>query len=218
MQQYLRPTFFFDYHSENIANFAADSCAANGSPIDKAIALYYAVRDLIKYDPYDVPYSRAALKASTVLDKRSGYCVAKAVLLAAVGRAQGIPSRLGFADVVNHLSSTRLRAKMNTDLFTYHGYTEFYLDNKWVKATPAFNLSLCRKFSVKPLEFDGRKDSIFHEFDATGQKHMEYVKDHGTFADLPFERMFFAYRSTYPDFDKNFGTGRAGDFEQEARQ
>ncbi|MGW8195560.1 MAG: transglutaminase-like domain-containing protein [Desulforhopalus sp.] len=218
MQQYLRPTYFLDYLSENVADFAADSCDPGSSPVEKAVALYYAVRDLIKYDPYDLQYSRATLKASSVLDKGSGFCVAKAVLLAAVGRAQGIPSRLGFADVVNHLSSQKLRAKMNTDLFTYHGYTEFFLDGRWVKATPAFNLSLCTKFSVKPLEFDGREDSIFHEFDATGRQHMVYVRDHGTFADLPFEKMFRAYRATYPDFDKNFGTDQPGDFEQEPRQ
>lgn len=215
MQQYLRSTFYLDFESENVADFAADTCAGCRTPVEKAVALYYAVRDLIQYDPYDLQYSRVAMKASTVLGKRSGYCVAKAVLLAAVGRAQGIPCRLGFADVVNHLSTPKLRAKMKTDLFTYHGYTELYLKGKWIKATPAFNLSLCSRFGVRPLEFGGTEDSVFHEFDSEGRKHMEYVHDHGNFADLPFERMFSAYRATYPDFNRNFGNGETSDFEQE---
>lgn len=215
MQQYLKPTFFLDYNSENVAEFARATCAGRKTPVEKAIALYYRVRDHIKYDPYDLQYSRNAMKASTVLLKGSGYCVAKAILLAAAGRSQGIPCRLGFADVVNHLSSPKLRQKMQSDLFVYHGYTELYLNNHWLKATPAFNLSLCTRFQVKPLEFDGTQDSIFHEFDSKGRKHMEYVKDRGTFDDLPFERLFSGYQKTYPDFLENFGTGKTSDFEEE---
>jgi transglutaminase-like putative cysteine protease len=186
--------------------------------MDKAIALYYAVRDRIRYDPYDLRYSEAAMQASAVLKKQSGYCVAKAVLLAAVGRQQGIPCRLGFADVTNHLSTARLRTMMGTDLFVYHGYTEMYLANQWVKATPAFNLELCTKFGVLPLEFDGSRDSIFHPYDARGQKHMEYVRDHGHFADLPFARIFAAYGKTYPRFFEHFGGGGNGDFAAEAAE
>lgn len=215
MKSYLQPTFFLDYDSDNVAKFAADACRQSRTSIEKAIALYYAVRDEIKYDPYDLRYSRSAMKASTVLQKKSGYCVAKAVLLAAAGRSQNIPCRLGFADVVNHISSPKLRQKMKTDLFIYHGFAELFLDNKWVKATPAFNISLCNRFGVKPLEFDGTADAIFHEFDATGRKHMEYVRDRGTFDDLPFELLFNAYRKTYPNFLENFGTGRDEDFEKE---
>jgi len=155
------------------------------------------------------------MKASSVLTKQSGYCVAKAVLLAAVGRHQGIPCRLGFADVTNHLSTARLREMMGTDLFVYHGYTEMYLQGKWVKATPAFNLALCTRFGVVPLEFDGIHDSVFHPYDVSGQKHMEYVKDHGHFADLPFARIFEAYGKTYPRFFDNFG-GHVGDFAEDA--
>lgn len=216
MQLYLQPTFFLDYDTDNVRDFAAKACRGSRTPVEKAIALYYAVRDEIKYDPYDLRYSRSAMKASTVLRKGSGYCVAKAILLAAAGRSQKIPCRLGFADVVNHLSSPKLQQKMKTDLFIYHGYTELFLDDKWVKATPAFNLSLCNRFEVKPLEFDGTEDAIFHEFDSAGRKHMEYVCDRGTFADLPFELLFSAYQKTYPNFLENFGTGRDRNFEKEA--
>lgn len=216
--QYLHPTFFLDYDNIEVTSFAEKVCSTAVTPTDKAIALYYAVRDQIKYDPYDLRYSKTAMKASTVLKNQSGYCVAKAVLLAAAGRQQGIPCRLGFADVTNHLSTARLRKMMGTDLFIYHGYTELYLNERWLKATPAFNLSLCTRFNVLPLEFDGTFDSIFHEFDALGHQHMEYVRDHGHFADLPFEMIFSAYGATYPRFFEQFGGSRQHDFEKEAEQ
>ncbi len=216
LQLYLQPTFFLDYDTQEVADFAIAVCAGHTTPAAKATALYYAVRDRIKYDPYDLQYSRSAMRASSILRKKSGYCVAKAVLLAAVGRQQQIPCRLGFADVTNHLSTARLREMMGTDLFIYHGYTEMYLNHNWVKATPAFNLSLCTRFNVQPLEFDGTEDSIFHESNTLGQKHMEYVRDHGHFADLPFEKIFAAYGKTYPNFFEHFGGKKTHNFSAEA--
>ncbi len=216
--QYLQPTFFLDFDNALVASFAESLCDSEMTATEKAIALYYAVRDQIKYDPYDLRYSQSAMQASAVLKKQSGYCVAKAVLLAAVGRQQGIPCRLGFADVTNHLSTARLRAMMGTDLFIYHGYTEMYLNDAWVKATPAFNVSLCSRFGVVPLEFDGTRDSIFHAHDVHGHRHMEYVRDHGHFADLPFERIFTAYGSIYPRFFEHFGGEQTHDFATEAEQ
>lgn len=214
---YLQPTFFLDSDTEIITTFTEQHCSAEMSLKEKAVKLYYAVRDSIRYDPFDLRYDRQAMKASSVLQKQSGYCVSKAVVLAAAARRQAIPSRLGFADVTNHLSTPKLRSKMGTDLFVYHGYTEMYIDGKWVKATPAFNLTLCTRFNVKPLDFTGTEDSIFHEYDTLGKKHMEYVKDHGHFADLPFERIFSAYNRTYPSFFENF-SGSDSDFEMEAAQ
>ncbi len=214
---YLRPTFFIDFDRPAVRKFAERVCGGrkNDSLKEKAVRLYYAVRDKIRYDPYDISYSPEALRASTIIGKGAGYCVAKAVVLAAVGRQQGIPSRLGFADVRNHLSTSRLREAMGTDLFFYHGYTEFFLEGRWVKATPAFNLSLCRRFQVKPLAFDGEHDSIFHEYNEEGRRHMQYITDHGGYADLPFDEMFAAYRHHYPAMFANL-TGIPGDFQAEA--
>ena len=205
---YLKPTYFIDSDNETIIELAESACRECSTEISKATALYYKIRDSIRYDPYDLEYSREAMRASSIVLKQSGYCVAKAVVLAAVARQQGIPSRLGFADVTNHLSTPKLRKLMGTNLFIYHGYTEMFLAGRWVKATPAFNLELCDRFKVKPLDFDGTTDSIFHEYDALGQKHMEYVHDHGTFEDLPFERIFTAYGRVYPNFFENFGSSK----------
>ncbi len=213
---YLQPTKFINSNSERIREYALKSCGRDGTDFDKAIKIYYAVRDDIRYDPYGIDLTETGIKASSVLKRGSGYCVAKAVLLTAVLRSQNIPSRLGFADVKNHLVTKNLKELMGTDVFTYHGYTEIYLKGKWVKATPAFNLSLCERFKVKPLEFDGINDSIFHPLDNAGNKHMEYLVDHGHFADLPVERLRQSYLEHYPFLADRLNKPVKGDFEKEA--
>lgn len=165
-----------------------------------AVALYYAVRDDVRYNPFLDFSASAAFRASEVLALKEGFCVGKAALLAACARVIGIPARIGLADVKNHLTTPRLREKMGTDLFVYHGYAELLLEGAWVKATPAFNQALCDRFRVKPLEWDGREDSVFHEFDQDHRRHMEYLRDHGSFADVPVEVIRAAFREVYPDF------------------
>jgi transglutaminase-like putative cysteine protease len=214
--RFLQHTYFLDYDHGDVRDFAAAVCEGKTGQREKAVALYYAVRDSIRYNPFVVEYKRSAARASAVLQKKTAYCVSKAVLLAAVCRGQGIPARLGFADVTNHLSTPKLKAMMGTNIFIYHGFTELFLGDRWVKATPAFNLSLCTRFRVRPLDFDGTRDSIFHEFDSQGLRHMEYIRFHGSFDDLPFERIFAAYAKMYPNFFKNFGSRSGLDFGREA--
>lgn len=212
----LAPTYFLDSDSPLVIEYAVSAVGSAISDIEKAVALYYAVRDQVRYNPYALVLDRAAYCASSVLRAREGFCVQKATLLAAAARAVGIPSRLGFADVRNHLSTEKLRKALSTDVFAFHGYTELFLEGKWVKATPAFNRTLCERFNTAPLEFDGRHDSIFQPLDLSGNRYMEYLRFHGEFADLPFETMMNVFREVYPHF---FAVGVElpnGDFEKEA--
>ena len=198
MNQYLKPGKFIDSAHPAVRAFAAEH-ARGAEARDKAVALYYAVRDRIRYNPFQNFTQDDAYRGSTCLERRMGWCVSKAALLAASARAVEIPARVAFADVKNHLTTPELTAKMGTDLFVFHGYTELYLDGKWVKATPAFNLSLCTKFRVKPLEFDGHADSIFHPFDQDN-RHMEYVRERGAFADVPVPDIQRVFSETYPHY------------------
>lgn len=184
-----------------------------GSPTQRAVALYLAVRDGIRYDPYRIDLSPPGMRASTTLLAGHGWCVPKAVLLAAVARAAGIPARLGFADVKNHLSTEKLTRTMGSDLFVWHGYTELWLDGAWRKATPAFNLSLCEKFGLLPLDFDGEHDSIYHPYDKAGRRHMEYVHQRGSFDDLPLADITRSFAEVYPAMAS---TAQEGDFELDA--
>jgi transglutaminase-like putative cysteine protease len=199
MNQYLQPGSFVDSAHPAVRKFAAEH-ARGANDREKAVALYYAVRDRIRYNPFQNFTQDDAYRGSTCLERRVGWCVSKAALLAAAARAIEIPARVAFADVKNHLTTPELTAKMGTDLFVFHGYTEFHLDGKWVKATPAFNLSLCTKFRVKPLEFDGRSDSIFHPFDQDERRHMEYVRERGAFADVPVQEIKRVFNETYPQY------------------
>ncbi len=198
MQQYLRPSETIDYEHPRVQEFVSKTIEGLQSDIDKAKALYLRVRDYVLYDPYVASFDPEVFKASYTLKTRRNYCIPKAVLLAAVARAAGIPARLGFADVKNHLASEKLLEILRTDVFAFHGYTELYLSNKWVKATPAFNRHLCKVFRVKPLEFDGLNDSVFHEFSTDGHKHMQYLHDHGHFAEVPFQLLDETMRKFYP--------------------
>jgi transglutaminase-like putative cysteine protease len=163
------------------------------------------VRDKIRYNPFLDFADPDVFRASAVLEAGQGFCVGKASLLAACARAAGIEARVGFADVKNHLTTPRLAETMGSDLFVYHGYTEMRIDGNWVKATPAFNLALCTRFRVKPLEFDGREDSIFHPFDEDDRRHMEYLRDRGVYADVPVDEIQQAFREAYPRF---YGLGK----------
>ncbi|RJP75213.1 MAG: transglutaminase family protein [Desulfobacteraceae bacterium] len=213
---YLQPTYYIDSDHPEIVAFAGEKCIKSRGEKEQAISLFYAVRDGVRYDPYSIEMNPISFKASETLKRKKGYCVAKAILLASLARVMGIPSRLCFADVRNHLTTERLKEMMKTDIFVFHGYTELYLDGRWIKATPTFNNDLCIKFGVSPLEFDGKTDCMLHEFDEKGHKHMEYLKDHGQFADLPVEKMLISMRDAYPIFFQDSIRKIYGDFEKEA--
>ncbi|WP_295679559.1 transglutaminase family protein [uncultured Nevskia sp.] len=194
----LAATDFIDADHPMIRAFAAEVIGDLTDPREQAVALYYAVRDRLRYDPYTVDLSDHALKASTTLAAGRGWCQPKATLLAAACRAVGVPARVGFADVKNHLSTERLRQVMQTDTYYWHGYAAILLDSRWVKATPAFNIELCQKFQLQPLEFDGREDSIYHPFDLSGNRHMEYVNLRGDFDDVPITAIREDFARYYP--------------------
>jgi transglutaminase-like putative cysteine protease len=193
----LGPTEFIDSDSEVPREFTER--VANGAKDEHEVVarLFAAVRDGIRYDPYNVSGDPNDYRASNVLRSPTGYCVQKSVALTAAARAAGIPSRLGFADVKNHLQSKKLRERMGTDLFVWHGYSTFFVGGRWTKASCAFNRELCERFGVAPLDFDGREDALLHPFTADGSKYMEYVHDRGTYSDLPLDTMLASLRETY---------------------
>jgi len=190
------PTTFVDSDHPDVVAFARDKA---GGAIGAAAAtrLFYAVRDGIRYDPYAVSNDPADYRASSIVHRTAAFCTPKAILLAASARASGIPARLGFADVRNHLQSEKLRERMGTDLFVFHGYAELWLQGRWLKVTPAFNAALCERFGVAPLDFDGTNDAIFQAFAADGRRYMEYVRDRGSYEDLPLDEMLATLRDAY---------------------
>jgi transglutaminase-like putative cysteine protease len=195
---FLRPSTFIDSSDEGIKAFANTARAAARGDKARAIALYGAVRDGVTYDPYLDYSDENVFRASAVLSAGRGFCVGKSALLAACARASGIPARVGFADVRNHLTSKRLRALTGGDTFYWHSYTELMIDGAWVKCTPAFDRVLCERAGIAPLEFDGVTDSLFHPFDPAGRRHMEYLNDRGAYEDVPVTAILTDFKRFYP--------------------
>jgi transglutaminase-like putative cysteine protease len=198
MNKDLAATAYIDSDNERIIAFARSTVTGITDKKRQAIELYYAVRDGFPYNPYRLSFDKNQYKASFVIEAGEGFCIQKAILLAAAARAIGIPARLGFGNVRNHLATKKLLELMKTDLFVFHGYTVLNIDGIWVKATPAFDKKLCDKFRIHPLEFDGTSDSVFQPYDLGGARHMEYVHDYGIFADFPYEMMIEELKIHYP--------------------
>jgi transglutaminase-like putative cysteine protease len=198
LDQYLIPGEFIDSGNPDIHAFALRATAGAADPFSRALKLYYAVRDEIVYDPYYAGESPSYFRASDCLRAKRGFCIPKSALLAAAARSLGIPTRLGFADVRNHLSTKKLIEFLGSDLFRWHSFTELHLDGRWVKATPAFNIALCRRLGVLPLEFDGRNDSLFQEYDHAGRRYMEYVNQRGIYPDVPYAEIVAELKIAYP--------------------
>lgn len=199
MKEYLEPNAFFDYDDPKVSELTQAIIAeVEDDPVKQAAALYLYVRDKYSYNPYQFRLTPEQLKASSCVDQKESYCIPKAVLLGAMCRSIGIPARLGLVDVKNHISSKKLLELLKTDVFVMHGYVDLYLNDKWVKATPAFDANLCRFMGIATMEFDGTEDSVFSEYNLDGDKHMEYLKQHGTFADVPVQLIYEAVRDTYP--------------------
>jgi transglutaminase-like putative cysteine protease len=193
----LAPTPIVDSDHKTVRDYAFQTIDGSREPVDRAVRLYLAVRDNILYDPYSPFYLAEHYRASYVLKRGRSFCVPKASLLCALGRASGIPSRVGFADVRNHLATKQLLDFIGSNLFVYHGFVEFYLEGRWVKATPAFNSSLCRRHKVPPLEFNGREDSLFQAYNLENKKFMEYVNFCGIYADVPVDQIVDAWKRAY---------------------
>src|SRR3990172_3866689 len=197
--EYLASTRFLDCESAPLRRFANATTAGTESDVDRAVKLFYAVRDGWRYDPFSVRLAPEEYVATNVLAAGRGYCITKAILLVAAARAAGIPAAIGLSDVVNHLTTEKLKARMGGKThFIDHAYAALRVDGLWVKAVAAFNIELCRRFGVRPTEFDGRADALYQEYDAHDRRHMEYVKHHGMWSDFPYAKVDADFRAFYP--------------------
>lgn len=197
---FLTPNRHVDSDHPELVAFA-ERIAGDRPPREAAVALYEEVRERLRYNPWRVKFTEDAYRASEVLLRdpaEGGHCIDKALLLAAAARAIGVPSRMRYANVRNHVGTVKLVEALGTDLMVFHGYCELHLGGRWVAATPAFNRALCEHLGVAVLEFDGVHDSIFQENDGSGGRFMEYVTDHGAHAGVPFDLMISQWEEHYP--------------------
>jgi hypothetical protein len=198
MQEYLKSTDFLDSDSDSVREFAEKYTVSETSDLEKAVALYYAVRDGFSYNPYILDLRLESMRASSLLKRKDGNCVEKSIILAASARAVGIASRLSFYIVTNHIATERIERILGTRNLVFHGAAEMFLEGKWVKATPAFNRQLCDFLKVQPLEFNGLEDSMFQQYDDAGRVYMEYLHEYGAYSDMPYDQMLSEFVAHYP--------------------
>jgi transglutaminase-like putative cysteine protease len=197
----LGATEFLDYESPVVREFVNKTLPGNSGSLtdtEKAHALYYAVRDGIHYEIYGADVSRGGMRASAIIQHGMGFCVHKSLVYAAVLRSVGIPSRMFYGDVCNHLTSPQMKKLIGGNVFTFHSLTTVFLNDNWVKATPVFNKMLCKLYKIKPLEFDGLTDSMYHPYDDEGRRHMEFLRTHGEFDDFPYDLVINGIRAAHP--------------------
>jgi len=205
MEKYLRAAPAIDCDHEAIIEKAAQLTNGRDDVIGKAKSLFYFVRDEIRYNIYVLKDDFKEYKASATLARGEGFCIQKAIVLAALARAAGIPSRLRFAIIRNPLASEKVKKLMRGDLFVSHGYDELFINGRWIKAAPTFDRILSRKNNLVLVEFDGVNDALLPAHDLDGRPHIEYVLDRGDYDDLPFDEVIDWRRQGYgSDYAERF--------------
>ena len=196
---YLQPNEFFDFNKKSVMNKTIEITNGLKSEKEKAIALFYWVRDEIKYNmALFVPKVKNYFIASKTIRRREGFCVSKSILLSTLARAVGIPARIHLVDLINHLISQKVIDFMGHNVMYFHAYSEFYLNNKWVKLTPSFDQQTAIRGRFLPMvEFDGENDAVFPPYDVNGNKFGEYVGDRGVHADLPLDEIDRLFQEKY---------------------
>jgi len=200
--KYLKPTYYFDYESDEIQKLIQEFKTDTLTPKEKAKQVYLKIRDQWRYNPYRISLDKNSYKASVISKKTETHCIDKSILLIASLRGLKIPAKIHLAKVKNHIGVERLVEKFGTNEISPHGMVDLFLDGKWLKVSPAFNIELCHKCNVNPLEFDGEKDSIFQEFDNSGNKFMQYIEDYGSFEDVPLNFIIKNFKENYPEIIK----------------
>ncbi|MHA1437568.1 MAG: transglutaminase-like domain-containing protein [Promethearchaeota archaeon] len=205
LKQYLQPTEFFDFNKKKVKEKAVEITKGFKTRKEKAIALFYWVRDEIKYNMFSYyPKIKANLKASVTLRRGNGFCMSKAVLLSTFARAVDIPARIHMVDIINHKISKKVIKLMGTNAFHCHGYSELFLKDKWIKLTPVFDKETSIKGGFFPMiEFDGEHDAMFAKYDNDGKIFVEYIEDRGTYADVPLEEIDKIFTEKYPKWYNN---------------
>ena len=197
---YTEETYYLDYNEVNFKKHVHSAIKDSQSDKEKLKAWYLYVRDNWSYSPYTIYLRKEKYKASVICNTTACHCIDKSILFSAGLRLMGIPSRIHLAKVKNHIAAERMIEKIGTDELAPHGFVGVYFNDKWTKASPIFDSGLCDYLNVDVLEYDGTKDSIFQEFDKKGSQFMEYLKDYGEYADLPFDFIMDIMATEYPKF------------------
>ncbi|MGB1031957.1 MAG: transglutaminase-like domain-containing protein [Flavobacteriales bacterium] len=205
MTEYLCSTEVIDSNHQAVLNFVERFQDESDERL-QIVALYQAVRDEFFYDPFGINVTPSEQQASKLVAQGKGHCIDKALFFIACARALKIPARLGLAKVKNHIGTAKFEQIIQSNVLVPHGYAEVFVNEQWLKCTPAFNKSLCQKLGVEALEFDGVNDSVFQAYTSNGVAFMEYIEDYGTFSHFPLDFIIELLQEHYPHLFQEDGT------------
>lgn len=170
-----------------VVALAHEIIAGLDHPGEQARALFNYVRDTVRYS-VSVPFEDLSdYLALNTLERGWGFCVQKAALLCALARAVGIPARLGFADIRNHLLPDYLDRMVPDKIIYCHSFVEWRLEGRWLKATPSFDKRLSEERGWHLVVFSLEADSLLPATDLAGRPHVEYLRYRGWRPGVPLE-------------------------------
>ncbi|MFQ5462392.1 MAG: transglutaminase family protein [Phycisphaerae bacterium] len=133
MSEFLSPNLMINTKDPQLIELAHRAAGNEKDPYKLADRLRRFVTDYITEKNLTVAFATA----SEVCRMREGDCSEHGILLAALGRINGLPSR-----VVAGLAYVPLFGQQQ-DIFGYHMWTEFYIDHRWVNVDAALRETQC---------------------------------------------------------------------------
>lgn len=148
---FLQENKYIDFSSQIIQRKSHELFRDLTSNVEKAKIAFEYVRDQIPHS-FDIKAAIITSKASDVLKYKTGICHAKANLLAALLRTQGIPTGMCFQHIT--------LAADDSMGYCVHCFNAIFINNKWIKVDARGNTNEKNaQFSLeKPLlAFQNRK-------------------------------------------------------------
>jgi transglutaminase-like putative cysteine protease len=165
----------------------ADRIAGTAEGTEAACLLFEWVRDEIRYDMAPDVEGREDWCATGTLERGQGFCQQKAVLLASLLRARGIPAGVVLQDLLDHKIPPAYVELIGSQRLELHGLTCAFLDGRWVRLDPTLPRAFVEKKRYRLVEFDGENDAVLALTDLDGRPHFEVLEELGTWPDLPDE-------------------------------
>lgn len=195
--EFLEPTRLIDYHHPAILAQSTKLTQACQSPAEKARAIFYFIRDEIRYD-FRLKYTPVEYQASHILQAGGGFCTQKAILFCALARSSGIPAGIYFYDIIDHSLTDFFASLLRTRTLFHHGIAALFLDGKWLKYDATLDPQLSIRKNYVLVDFFPDRDCLLPVNTKRGEKHIEYTTDFGLFADVSFEMIMEWMQAGYP--------------------
>lgn len=129
LSKYVKASVFISSDDAEVAQMAAEAAETETNPYKLAEKLCHKVSKTIKYKNLGTAFATAA----EVCRSKEGDCTEHGVLLAALGRSRGIPTRL----VTGLIYVARFGDQR--DVLGFHMWTQYWINGKWVDLDSAWN-------------------------------------------------------------------------------